>query len=204
MFTFKAVNIAEKSPCSCKLEQFTFMFVIKLTAGAPVHKHKVESMKHMMHECTQPWSHIVSFIIHKIDYWQVQVGAKSSTAPEKCVMHRINTIQMFKAFPLAERRGQTRMALFRTPEVHLWTESNCTGEDESTERGRGGRRWAGGCGPCLEACGWLCWFTACQRWSLLNSGDKCSQMLWPYYGKEVCQAHWGEKSLPVEWALHSP
>lgn len=84
MFTFKAVNIAEKSPCSCKLEQFTFMFVIKLTAGALVHKHKVESMKPMMHECTQPWSHIVSFIIHKIDYWQVQVGAKSSTAPEKC------------------------------------------------------------------------------------------------------------------------
>lgn len=81
------------------------------------------------------------------------MGAKSSTAPEKCVMHRINTIQMFKAFPLAERRGQTRMALFRTPEVHLWTESNCAGEDESTERGRGGRRWAGGCGPCLEACG---------------------------------------------------
>ena len=61
-----------------------------------------------------------------------------------------------------------------------------------------------GCGLCLEACGWLCWFTACQHWSLLNSRDECSQMPWPYYGKEVCRAHWGKKALPLEWALCCP
>ncbi len=42
-----------------------------------------------------------------IYYWQVQVGVKSSTASERYVMHGINTIQMFKAFPSAERRGAT-------------------------------------------------------------------------------------------------
>lgn len=84
-----------------------------------MHKHKVENMKHIMHECTQPRSHIVSFIIHMIYYWQVQVGVKSSTASEKYVMHRINTIQTFKAFPSAKRRRATSGAL--TPQPLFWT-----------------------------------------------------------------------------------
>lgn len=46
--------------------------------------------------------------------------------------------------------------------------------------------------------GRLCWFTACQRRSLFNSGDKFSQMLRPYYGKEVYRALRGDKDLPVE------
>ena len=60
-----------------------------------------------MLERIQPQSHIVSFIIHMIYYWQVQVGVKSSSASEKYVMHSIKTIEMFKAFPLAVRRGAT-------------------------------------------------------------------------------------------------
>lgn len=63
--------------------------------------------KHLMHECSQPRSHIVSFIIHMIYYSQVQVGLNSSAASEELVMCGINTNQMFKAFPLAARRGAT-------------------------------------------------------------------------------------------------
>lgn len=79
----------------------------RLTAWEVVHKHEVENTKHMIDECTQPQSHAVSFIIHMIYYWQVQVGVKSGTASEKYVMHGTNTIQMFKVFPSAERRGAT-------------------------------------------------------------------------------------------------
>lgn len=34
------------------------------------------------------------------------------------------------------------------------------GGQREKEREGGGRS---GCGPCLEARGWLCWFTACQH-----------------------------------------
>lgn len=109
MNTFKTVNLAEKSSFGVSFNSLLYVCVIKLTAWELVHKHKMES--------TQPWSHIVSFIIHKIDYWQVQVGVKTSTATEKYAMHRINTIQMFKAFRLAERRGATS---------GLWFFSHCS------------------------------------------------------------------------------
>lgn len=118
---------------------------------------------------------------------------------QKYVTYSINTIQMFKAFPLVERhfralapkplfcasgrwfRFSSRALSMEKIKLHDWGKEN-----------RERQRWeevGQGFGPCLEACGWLCWFTACQHWSLLNSGDKCSQMLWPYYGKEVCWVH---------------
>lgn len=164
----------------------------------------MENMKNMMPECTQPWSHIVSFIIHLIYYWQVQVGVKSSAAAEKYAMHGIDAVQMFKAFPL---RGVELLPAIVQAQASLGFPPQAPSaeivkvQNKRTEVG-GGVGW--GCVPCLEAHGWLCWFTACQCCSLWNSGDKCSQMLWPYYGKEVCWACWWVKTLPVEWTPSQP
>lgn len=75
------------------------------------------------------------------------MGVKSSAATERYVMRRINTIEMFKAFPVAGRRGATLgLWLFShcsvkvgdgsgfQAEVYLHTDRNCMGEDKRAER----------------------------------------------------------------------
>lgn len=132
----------------------------------------------MMHECTSPKA--VLFLLLSI--WSITDRCKwADRFGEGCNAQHQNN-------PLWEVWNY-RAGLFRHCSSGFWFSARGRPMESVKLLDKRAERWEEvdwGCGLRLEACGWLCWFTACQSWSLLNSEDKCSQMLWPYYGKEVC------------------